>query len=322
MGTALVSSLLEIHGFSTLARIFLALAAAVAVSIVVGWLVFRTPKFVASVMPAWGMVSMGVISLGTAATTILGDSWWWFHTAFWILGTILGLVTYVVYARQIFTGNAGAPTFSWGLPLVPPMVSASSGMQVHGWLASINSASGYAGVVFWISLINFMLALVLAPAVFARVYFVFFSPAARRRKDHQAHLLGAPTAWIPLGFLGQSSFASYLLGRAASAGDPTHGWAVTTLVYSTAACILGIAVAGVAFVLHSRAVFGGISFSPSWWASTFPVGTFSLGTHALSLALGWQWLDIVSLTLLIVMFAHVLLAVLGGALAVMEKVRR
>src|SRR5699024_6589447 len=128
MGTALTAALLELHGFAAGARAMLLIAGAVTVIITIGWLIYRSPKFTPVVMPAWAMVSLGLVSLGSASSTILvdalGDAVWWFH--FWccVIGGALGLVTCVVYLRQLITGRAGTPTFSWGLPLVTPMVTA------------------------------------------------------------------------------------------------------------------------------------------------------------------------------------------------------
>lgn len=313
MGTALISTLLEIHGFHFPARVFLAIAATVAITIALGWLVFRSPRFEPGVMPAWGMVSMGTLSLGSATTAILGDSWWWFHITCWVMGGTLGLVTCVVYIRLIFTRGAGAPTFSWGLPLVAPMVASTTGMHVHNRFMSMDAPAGCTTIIFYLCVGSFLLSLLLAPAVFARVYFYYFSPAGRRSTANQLPPMAAPTTWIPLGVVGQSTAAAQLLGAAS-------GWKSAALIYGTVLFVLAIPIVATALRFHYHVAIRGISYSPTWWASTFPVGTFCLGTHALYLATGIHWLDSISLFLLGLMLVHVVIATLGGTIAIVKKV--
>ncbi|WP_290277269.1 TDT family transporter [Corynebacterium faecale] len=319
MGTASTASLLGLHGFDTAAGAMLAIAIAVTVIITVGWLVYRTPGFTPQVMPAWAMVSMGVVSMGTAVITVLDEqhhpATWWFLFGCCVVGGALGLVTCLVYLRLLITGRAGSPTFSWGLPLVTPMVTATSGMRVHGWLDSINVDDGYTTFIWWLSLGAFTLSLVLAPVVFARVYYFYFGPRTHRSAQNRLEPMAAPTMWIPLGIIGQSTACAQLLTAASGQGGLGN-------FYGFVMCAVAVPVALLAATVHYQAALRGISYSPTWWASTFPVSTLSLGTWWLSASTGLEWLNWVSLFLLVILLFHAGVATLGGTIALMRKMVR
>lgn len=319
MGTASTASLLGLHGFDAAAGAMLAIAVAVAVIITMGWLVYRSPGFTPQVMPAWAMVSMGVVSMGTAAITVLDEQLyeavWWFHFGCCVIGGALGLITCLVYLRLLLTGRAGSPTFSWGLPLVTPMVTATAGMRVHGWLSSSNVGHGYTTFIWWLSLGAFLLSLLLAPVVFARVYYFYFGPKTHRSAQNSLAPMAAPTMWIPLGIVGQSMACAQLLS--AASGPEWPG-----IAYGFVMCVVAVPVGLLAVVVHYQAALRGISYSPTWWASTFPVSTLSLGTWWLSVTTGLEWLNGVSLFLLVILLFHAGVATLGGTIALMRKMGR
>lgn len=319
MGTSVTATLLELHGFGTAATIMLIIAALVAGTITVGWLAYRSPGFTPGVMPAWAMVSMGFVSLGSATTRVLGgsagDTVWWFHFGCCVIGGALGLTTCLIYLRLILTRRAGQPSFSWGIPMVTPMVTSTAGMQVHGWLASINAPTGYTTFILWLSIGAFILSLSIAPAVFARVYYFYFGRHVQRTTQNRLEPMAAPTTWIPLGVAGQSTASSQLLGEAS-------GWITPVIFYGFFMLVVAIPIGLIALVVHYQAALRGISYSPTWWASTFPVGTLSLGTYSLALTTGFHWLDSLSLFLLVILLIHVGVATVGGTIAVVKKVGR
>lgn len=320
MGTALTAALLELHGFAAGARAMLLIAGTVTVIITVGWLVYRSPGFTPVVMPAWAMVSLGLVSLGSASSTILvgvlGDAVWWFH--FWccVIGGVLGLVTYVVYLRQLLTRRAGTPTFSWGLPLVTPMVTATAGMRFHNWMVDSHAPGtheGWATLILVLSMGAFLLTLVTAPVAFTRVYAYYFGP--RRASQHRLEPMAAPTIWIPLGIVGQSMACAQLFGAAT-------GWVHTGVIYGFTMCVVAIPVTLTAVVIHYQAALRGISYSPTWWASTFPVGALCLGVHWLSDSSGLDRLDQISVFLLVILLFHAGMATLGGTMAIIARMVR
>ncbi|WP_245670285.1 TDT family transporter [Corynebacterium crudilactis] len=303
MGISLLSSLLKTHGFPVVAEFFFALACLVALIIIVGWLFYRSPSFKPEVMPAWAMLSMGLIALGSASTTIFGDALWGFMALCWFLGTSIGLVAYSLYISLLVKAKAGAPTFAWGLPLVTPMVASTSATQLH-------MHYGF-DVLLWISSALFLLTIAVAPVIFARVYFYYFSP-----NSPQLPLMATPTSWIPLGMIGQSTAAAQLIG----AGFGNTFTIPTALIYGIVMCTLAIPLGAVAHFLFYKAVVKGATYSPTWWASTFPVGTLSLGTHFLAQSTGAEWLDYFSMYLLALMLLHVIVSALAGTIAIVRRI--
>lgn len=310
MGISIASMLLGIHGFQWAALVFLVLGWTIFVVLAGGWIKYRSPRFEAAVMPAWGMAAMGIMSLGSATSSTFGNSSWWIHLAFWVLGSALGVFVCLSYTRTLFTGRAGSPTFSWGLPLVAPMVAATTGMQLHGQLLLIGASAIPTTLVLVVSAVMFILALLLAIPVFSYVYLQIIGPQAQRSGTDLLPPMAAPTAWIPLGVIGQSTAAAQLLALG-------FGWPEVGIGYGTVLLAVSVPLAGWALWRHYPVAFH-LRYSPTWWSATFPVGTCCLGSHALALTTGAAWLDIISIGILMLLLVHVAWAIVGFLLATLR----
>ena len=299
MGTGIFATLLQlaaptVPGVAELALLVLGLAW-LALVILVGSAVRR---FVAvdgalrstitdvAVVPTWGMVSMGILAVGSATTAVLpalsadlGTLAWHVDDAMWVIGTVIGLCTAVGFTVVLLRGRGGTPTTVWGLALVPPMVSATTGA------ALAQHFTQFTDVYFTVSLGCFVLAVLIAPATFARCY--------------HHHLRVAPpvgaasaSAWIPLGVVGQSAAAALKLSSVADA------WSTAAIVYAVAMLVLAAPLA-VWAIYHTAVGFrDGMPFVPGWWAMTFPVGTVALGAHELGAHTGWTWATAVGIAVL------------------------
>lgn len=311
MGISITSSLLRIHGFFLPAQVFLFLGWAIFLVLIVGWVRYRSPRFESGVMPAWGMVAMGMMSLGSATSGIFGGLTWWVHFGFWLAGSILSVITCLGYTRLLVTKRAGSPTFSWGLPLVAPMVAATTGALVHGQFQLIDAPPIPTAAVLAVSAGLFFLALVLAPPVFGYVYLQILGPTARRSGSDLLPAIASPTAWIPLGVIGQSTAAAQLLAVGV-------GWPELGIGYGMVTLLLGLPLAGWALWHHYRAAWH-IRYSPTWWSATFPVGTCALGSHALALTTGADWLGLISAGILVLLVLHVGWAISGFLRAIWRQ---
>lgn len=265
MGTSIASSLSFLHGLVGPGLVLLAVATGLLLTFTVGWLQHRDPSFSQPFMGPWGMVSMGLMSLGgawTAATGHLGT-----QLVAWLVGMPLAVVVCLWQLRRF----NGSPTFLWGLAVVSPMVAATSGGQLASALPD-----PWAQWVRAVALGCFLLSLLTGVPLFARVY------AARPR-------IPAPfagTTWIPLGIVGQSTAAAHVLLDAPVAH--TYGLVMFSL---------GVPL----IVVAARRFWGGAvrrwaAYTPAWWGSTFPAGTLSLGAAYL----GWPALSAGFLGLLLV----------------------
>lgn len=274
MGLSITGTLLGSHVDTVVGAVVTLLAALVLAFLLAG--AVRTPAF--ADLPSWSMMTMGVLSLGSAADTTLG--WTGFHVVTWVAGSVASVVVILAQCLHFLRGEVPA-TFPGVLPLVTPMVAATNAAQLGLPLPGV---------------VCFAASLLTAVPAFARVYL-----CTGRRPPAET----AATTWIPLGVVGQSSAAALLLTDGDTVG----------VAYAVTVLCLGVPAAGWAAVNHWGALTHRPTTNPSWWAATFPVGTCGLGTHTLAAVTGMPWMDTVSAGLLVLLCIHVALAVAGTASA-------
>ncbi|MBF6415421.1 TDT family transporter [Nocardia cyriacigeorgica] len=196
----------------------------------------------------------------------------------WPLGTALGLATAVAVPYRMITRTpAGAPDAAFGgwlMPVVPPMVSAATGV-----LLLPHTPPGQArvtllaccGAMFGLSLIA---ALITTTMIWSKLMH-FGAPTAAL----------VPTLWIVLGPLGQSVTAAGAMADAA----PAVAAPAQAAGLALAATVFGIAAWGFAMLWLTLALAvtvrtfrsGALGFSLTWWGFTFPLGTCVTGSTAL-----------------------------------------
>lgn len=293
MGTGILATLLHLHreqlpGAEAASRVLLVVAAALllGLSAAFGRRCRTVPgAFGATVRDVgvavtWGLVAMGVLGVGSATAVVL-PAWvpgltgfaWGVDLVLWVVGTTLGLVTAVGFLSVLVRHDIGAPTLTWGLAVVPPVVSATSGAA----LALRTDGAWRAGLLVAAALC-FTIGLLLAGVIFAVGY---------HHHWRVAPLLpaAATTAWIPLGVVGQSTAAAQ--GLVTAAGGGLGPWTGETLravanAYGLALVAFGAVLVGWAALHTVRGFRAGMAFSPSWWGLVFPFGTLSLGAYTLA----------------------------------------
>ncbi|MFF0448625.1 TDT family transporter [Streptomyces sp. NPDC004609] len=273
-----------------------------------------------AVAPFYGCLSMALLAVGTGTLTVGarvtgGTAAVAIAAGLFAAGTVTGLaaavaVPYLMVVRHRPAPGTASPV--WLLPVVAPMVAASSGpllvprLPSGQWRAAL--LLGSLGM-FGLSLLATLLIL---PVVFARL--VHHGPLP---------LALTPSLFLVLGPLGQSTAA---VGNAADAAGGvaaayTHGFGAFALLYGVPVmgfALLWLALAGALVV---RAVRRGMPFSMTWWAFTFPVGTCVLGAASLADRTGLTalaWLAVLLYGLLVTAWAVVgfrtVRALLGGTL--------
>lgn len=275
MGTSIIAALLSIHGANYPAIAFAVLATGIFVVTCYGTLRYRTPRLLPEHMGPWGMFAMGVISLGTAWTTITGDSVYQLIT--YLTAGLAGFVLAINQWRKF----AGSPNFQWGLALVVPMVAATSAAQL-GFIT--------------LGRIGFIFVWIIGVPVFLYVYL-----ALMRGRANIPAIVGN-TTWIPVGVVGQSTAAAQLLF------SQDFG-----LLYASIMLPLGAAASLYALYHEYRTVRSWAAYNPAWWGSTFPVGTMSLGTHFVAVSTGNHAFDIISQAALGLLIFNWLLCVIRWA---------
>jgi len=227
--------------------------------------------------PMWGTVAMGVLAVGSATITVvperlpaLAGQAVAVDVVLWCLGTALGVYTASDFAVGLAVRDLGRPLPAWGLPVVAPMVSATTGCALSDHIGSPGGK-----LCMLVALVAcFGISLVLGGVVFAVAYHHHW-----RREPLPLALV--PSLWIPLGMVGQSTAAVQSIGtRSAQLLRPELGGTVSTLSAGYAVVVLavvGTVLGGYAVVATARSFAHGMPFSPGWWAMTFPLGTCALG---------------------------------------------
>lgn len=251
----------------------------------------------------YGAPAMALLTVGAGAL-LLGPALIGESTALaldvvlWTAGTLLGLVVSVWLPFAMITRTdrddiAAVP--AWMMPVVSPMVSASTGA-----LLLSHVGAGQAGMTLLVACyamfgLSLLAGLITITMVYSRLMHGGFS-----------EVQAIPTVWIALGVVGQSITAANLL--AAHAGSVlTDAATVSALhafgvVYGMVMGGFGAFVFCLAAALTVHGARRGLSFTLTWWSFTFPVGTCVTGASALGAATGVtviSWLAVALYVLLL-----------------------
>ncbi|YAL82190.1 TDT family transporter [Dermacoccaceae bacterium W4C1] len=298
MGTSILATLIQVHArqwpwLQVFALLMLGVAVLLAAFLLggTGIRLVRRPGMLAESTRTpercaqWGMVAMGLMALGAAISTVLPaqlPGWtaaaWRVDALLWVAGTVLGVLTAVAVPAQLVAARPSVPTLVWGLAVVPPMVSATTGVA----LAQHLSHPGARAALLVAVALCFAGALMLAT--------IIFGLAIRH------HWLVEPvpvnnsvSAWLPLGIIGQSAAAAVTFAHAAQpllAAQVASGLRSMALDYAIAVLIGGLILIAWALKTTFGGFRAGMRFNPGWWGMTFPVGTLCLGAHQVAAAGG------------------------------------
>jgi tellurite resistance protein TehA-like permease len=207
----------------------------------------------------------------------------------WVLGTALGLVTAVAIPYLTFLRTDVKPDSAFGgwlMPIVPPMVSASTGALLLPYVPA-----GQARLtLLWGCYALFGMALVASFIVITQIWL--------RLAQHSVGPAAlVPTLWIVLGPLGQSITAVNLLGgNAALAVDPATAHALRVFGLLFGIPVLGFTLLWVALacLLTIHTAREHLPFSLTWWSFTFAIGTCTTGISALALHTGLVALQVLA----------------------------
>lgn len=264
-----------------------ALLVGLAVSTLVHWLrspgVARSYGHEVQMSHFYGAPPMALMTVGAGAIlvahSLLGlglavDVDW----VLWSLGTLTGLLSATVIPYRLFTEievRHDAAFGGWLMPIVPPMVSASTGALLIGHIASAQGRATMLYACYAMFGMSLIAALIIITLIWSRLAHFGSSNSAR-----------VPTLWIVLGPLGQSITAAGLLGANAHLAVP----AALASAMSVFGILFGVPVWGfamlwavIALSLTVRTIRSKMPFSLTWWSFTFPVGVTVTGTIRLAL---------------------------------------
>ncbi|WP_183510857.1 TDT family transporter [Paeniglutamicibacter cryotolerans] len=215
----------------------------------------------------------------------------------WSTGTLLGLVTAIAIPYLQFTRHqvdVGSAFGGWLMPVVPPMVSASTGALLLPYLPAGQARLSMLLACYAMFGLSLLASLVIIPLIWNRL---------------ALHKIGAaatvPTLWIVLGPLGQSITAANLLGGNAhlAAPEPLAG-AMEAFGVLYGVPVLGFALlwATLAAAITLRTARRGLPFSLTWWSFTFPVGTCVTGLTGLAIhthLAAFEWMAVAGYAFLV-----------------------
>ncbi len=216
----------------------------------------------------------------------------------WLAGTLTGLFAAAVIPYLTFTRHLDRSDTAFGgwlMPVVPPMVSASTGALLLPY-----AAPGQCRVdLLCCCYVMFGLSLIASMVVITLIWY-------RLAVHGMGEARMVPTLWIVLGPLGQSITAANLLGANAHLAVPvTEANVLRILGVVYGLPVLGFAVLWGAIATAStlRTARNGLPFSLTWWSFTFPVGACVTGISVLAVATGSGMLRIGAVLLFVVLLA-------------------
>jgi tellurite resistance protein TehA-like permease len=256
--------------------------------------------------PFYGCPPMALLTVG-AGTLLVAAPLIGTHAAvlvdsiLWGLGTALGLLTAVLVPVLMIRRGDLDPRqafATWLLPVVPPMVSASTGAALISHLPTPALQEALLFGCYAMFGLSLGLSLLMIALLWFRLIFVDSGPPRM-----------VPTLWVVLGTLGQSVTATGLLGP--HAGELVKapygiGLEASGVVYGLPVWGFALIWMTIAAVITLRALRHGLRFSFTWWSFTFPVGTVVTGTAELAMQTGaksFAWIAVCLFAFLLVAWA-------------------
>jgi C4-dicarboxylate transporter/malic acid transport protein len=230
----------------------------------------------------YGAPPMALLTVG-AGTILLGRDVVGLRAAvdidwvLWFAGTVTGLASAAVVPFFTFTRHEVKPDSAFGgwlMPIVPPMVSASTGALLVPF-----APAGQARLALLLSCYAMFGLSLLASVVV--ITLIWHRLALYKTGDATM----VPTLWIVLGPLGQSIAAANLLGGVGHLALPapySTSLQAFGVVYGVPVWGFAVLWGAIAGAVTVRTVREHLPFSMTWWSFTFPVGTCVLGTSELA----------------------------------------
>lgn len=275
----------------------------------------------------YGAIPMALLTVGagtiTVGSSILGSgAAVGVDAVLWSVGTLTGLGTAIGVPYLMMTRHHRRTDLvalpAWLMPVVPPMVSATTGALLVDHVPVGQWRLGFLALCYMLFGLSLFLGIFTLTLIYGRLV-----------RGGVPTGSAAPTIWITLGVIGQSVAAANSLaahaGNALAEGTDQHAIGMSLvyfgICYGLAATGLGAGMFVLATAVTVHKVRRSMPFALTWWSFTFPIGTCVTGLAALGTTLHSTMfrgaaaiLFAVLLAVWALVFARTVAAVLGGRL--------
>ncbi|GAQ10612.1 sulfite efflux pump SSU1 [Aspergillus lentulus] len=238
-------------------------------------------------VPAWGNWTRG------------------FAWALWMIDACLSVISALYLPFSLMISNVDAQLSSmtaiWLLPIASCVVASGTGAVVADLLLNPNHA-------LWTIIVSYVLWGV-GICLSMIVYVIYFQRLTVHKLPHKGVIM---SVFLPMGPLGSGTFAAMKLGTAGktvlSETQTLNDSSAASIVYvvgaMTALILWAFGLPWLFFAFASVLKSGRFPFNMGWWAFTFPVGAYAMGTCQLGRQLPSAFFKVLGTVLSLIVVIH------------------
>ncbi|PKX94023.1 TDT family transporter [Aspergillus novofumigatus IBT 16806] len=214
--------------------------------------------------------------------------------ALWMIDAFLSVISALYLPFSLMISNVDAQLSSmtaiWLLPIASCVVASGTGAVVADLLLDPNYA-------LWTIIVSYVLWGV-GICLSMIVYVIYFQRLTVHKLPHKGVIM---SVFLPMGPLGSGTFAAMKLGTAGKTLCPSIVYVVGAM---TALILWAFGLPWLFFAFASVLKSGSFPFNMGWWAFTFPVGAYAMGTCQLGRQLPSAFFRVLGTVLSLIVVIH------------------
>ncbi|GFF30289.1 sulfite efflux pump SSU1 [Aspergillus udagawae] len=228
-----------------------------------------------------------------------------FAWALWMVDACLSVISALYLPFSLMVSNVDAQLSSmtaiWLLPIASCVVASGTGAVVADLLLDPNHA-------LWTIIVSYVLWGV-GICLSMIVYVIYFQRLTVHKLPHKGVIM---SVFLPMGPLGSGTFAAMKLGTAGksvlSKTQTLNDSSAASIVYvigaMTALILWAFGLPWLFFACASVLKSGRFPFNIGWWAFTFPVGAYAMGTCQLGRQLPSAFFKVLGTVISLIVVIH------------------
>ncbi|KAF7115905.1 hypothetical protein CNMCM5793_003648 [Aspergillus hiratsukae] len=228
-----------------------------------------------------------------------------FAWALWMVDACLSVISGLYLPFSLMSSNVDAQLSSmtavWLLPIASCVVASGTGAVVADLLLDPNHA-------LWTIIVSYVLWGV-GICLSMIVYVIYFQRLTVHKLPHKGVIM---SVFLPMGPLGSGTFAAMKLGTAGKTvllktqtlNDSSAASIVYVVGAMTALILWAFGLPWLFFACASVLKSGRFPFNMGWWAFTFPVGAYAMGTCQLGRQLPSAFFKVLGTVLSLIVVIH------------------